>query len=54
LGICLQEYFYVKDIDEAIAITRENPEFKFEKTARIEVRPIKMIERTTNYEYPNR
>lgn len=47
-------YYHVlaKDIDEAIRIAKRNPEFEYGATARIEVRPIKMKEDTTNYIYP--
>ena len=40
------------NMDEAIAIAKRNPEFAFTKTARVEVRPIKMKEQSTNYVYP--
>jgi len=47
-------YYHIlaKDIDEAMAIAKENPEFEYGTTARIEVRPIKMKEETTGYVYP--
>jgi hypothetical protein len=47
-------YYHIlaKDVDEAIAIAKENPEFEFSTTARIEVRPIKMKEETTSFVYP--
>ncbi|HXC04127.1 MAG TPA: YciI family protein [Bacteroidia bacterium] len=47
-------YYHIlaKDMDEAVAIAKENPEFAFVKGAKIEVRPIKMMEQTTNYVYP--
>ena len=47
-------YYHIlaKDMDEAIAIAKGNPEFEYGKTARIEVRPIKMKEETTGYVYP--
>ena len=49
-------YYHIlaKDIDEAIAIAKENPEFKFSTNARIEVRPIKMKEESTQYVYPTK
>jgi hypothetical protein len=49
-------YYHVmaKDLDEAIAIARRNPEFAFIKGAKIEVRPIKMMEQSTNYTYPTK
>jgi hypothetical protein len=47
-------YYHIlaNDIDEAIEIAKDNPEFEYGKTARIEVRPIKMKEETTGYVYP--
>jgi hypothetical protein len=47
-------YYHIlaKDLDEAIAIAKGNPEFAYTTTARIEVRPIKMIEQSTSYVYP--
>jgi hypothetical protein len=39
-------YFLVvaKDLDDAIQIAKNNPEFESSSTARIEVRPIKILE----------
>ena len=47
-------YYHIlaKDINEAVAIAKRNPEFEYGTTARIEVRPIKMKEETTSYTYP--
>ena len=47
-------YYHIlaKDLDEAVAIAKGNPEFAFTTTARIEVRPIKMMEESTSYVYP--
>jgi len=47
-------YYHIlaKDLDDAVAIAKENPEFAFTTTARIEVRPIKTKEVTTSYVYP--
>ena len=47
-------YYHIraKDLDEAIAIAKGNPEFEYKKTARIEVRPIKAMEESTGYDYP--
>jgi hypothetical protein len=47
-------YYHVlaKDIDEAISLAKGNPEFEYGSTARIEVRPIKMIEESTGFVYP--
>jgi hypothetical protein len=47
-------YYHIlaKDIDDAIAIAKANPEFEFSATAKIEVRPIKMKEQTTGFVYP--
>jgi hypothetical protein len=48
-------YYHVraKDMDEAIAIAKRNPEFEYGTTARIEVRPIKIKEESSGYVYPN-
>jgi hypothetical protein len=47
-------YYHIlaKDLDQAIAIAQQNPEFAFNKGAKIEVRPIKMKEESTSYSYP--
>jgi hypothetical protein len=47
-------YYHVlaNDLDDAIAIAKGNPEFEYTSTARVEVRPIKMKEETTGFEYP--
>ena len=47
-------YYHIRaiDLNEAIAIAKENPEFVYTKTARIEVRPIKGKETSTGFEYP--
>ena len=38
-------------MDDAITVAKGNPEFEYGTTARIEVRPIKTKEVTTNYVY---
>jgi hypothetical protein len=47
-------YYHIlaKDLNEAIAVAKRNPEFEYGTTARIEVRPIKMEEESTGYTYP--
>ena len=47
-------YYHIlaKDLADAVAIAKENPEFAYTTTARIEVRPIKTKEITTSYVYP--
>lgn len=45
-------HILANDLDEAIAIAQRNPEFAFIKGAKIEVRPIKMAEQSTGFEYP--
>ncbi len=47
-------YYHIlaKDIDEAVAIAKGNPEFAFVGGAKIEVRPVKMVEESTAYVYP--
>jgi len=48
-------YYHIRarDLQDAIAIAKGNPEFTYTNTARIEVRPIKMKEDTTAYVYPS-
>jgi len=46
-------HLYANDIDEAIAIARNNPEFEYVPSASIEVRPIKTKEKETGFIYPN-
>ena len=47
-------YYHIlaKDMNEAIEIAKGNPEFEYGTSARIEVRPIKMKEESTNFLYP--
>ncbi len=47
-------YYHIlaKDMDEAVAIAKGNPEFEYSTTARVEVRLIKTKEATTGYVYP--
>ena len=48
-------YYHVRanNIDDAIAMAKDNPEFEYVPSASIEVRPIKMKEEQTNFVYPN-
>jgi hypothetical protein len=43
---------FANDLDEAVEIAKQNPEFEYSTTARIEVRPIKTEEKTTGFVYP--
>jgi hypothetical protein len=47
-------YYHIlaNDIDDAVAIPRNNPEFAFSGSASLEVRPIKTKESETDFEYP--
>jgi len=47
-------YYHIlaKDLNDAVAIAKGNPEFEYGTTARIEVRPIMMKEESTGYVYP--
>jgi hypothetical protein len=49
-------YYHIlaHDMEEAITIAKENPEFAYKKFARIEVRPIKMREESTGFVYPKK
>lgn len=48
-------YYHIiaNDIEDAISIAKQNPEFEFSTTAKIEVRPIKMNEEKTGFVYPS-
>jgi hypothetical protein len=45
-------HIFASDLEEAVEIAKQNPEFEFGTTARIEVRPIKTNEKTTGFVYP--
>ena len=47
-------YYHIlaNDIEEAIKIAKDNPEFKYVASASIEVRPIKTKEEETAFVYP--
>ncbi len=49
-------YYHIlaNDIDEAISIAKENPEFEFVPSASIEVRPVKTEEKETGFKYPSK
>jgi hypothetical protein len=47
-------YYHIvaDDLEQAISIAKDNPEFEYTRTARIELRPIKVKEEITAYVYP--
>jgi hypothetical protein len=47
-------YYHIlaNDIDEAINIAKDNPEFEYVPSASIEIRPIKTAEAKTGFVYP--
>ena len=47
-------YYHIlaTDLNDAVALAKDNPEFAFGATARIEIRPIKTKEARTNFVYP--
>jgi hypothetical protein len=47
-------YYHIlaEDINDAISIAKDNPEFKYVPSASIEVRPIKTKEKETAFVYP--
>ena len=53
-GEVIGGYYHIRanDLTEAISIARQNPEFEFNPQTRIEVRPVKMKEEKTGFEYP--
>jgi len=49
-------YYHIlaENLDEAISIAKQNPEFKYNPDTRIEVRPIEMKENSTGFVYPTK
>ena len=49
-------YYHIlaKDLDEAIKIAKDNPEFEYVPSASIEVRPVKTKETETGFVYPTK
>jgi hypothetical protein len=49
-------YYHIvaRDLVEAITIAKDNPEFDYSVTARIEVRPVKTTEERTGFVYPSK
>ena len=47
-------YYHIKaaNVEEAVEIAKQNPEFAFVSSASIEIRPIKTKEEQTNFVYP--
>jgi hypothetical protein len=47
-------YYHIRanNMEEAIEMAKDNPEFEFVPSASIEVRPIKMKEEATGFTYP--
>ena len=48
-------YYHIRarDMDDAVAIAKGNPEFEYGSTARIEIRPLKTKEESTDFVYPS-
>jgi hypothetical protein len=49
-------YYHInaENMDEAIEIAKQNPEFEYSPTARVEVRPVKVRENATGFVYPKK
>jgi len=45
-------HVFAYDMKDAISIAKGNPEFEYGSTARIEIRPVKTKEVSTNFVYP--
>ena len=47
-------YYHIlaKDLEQAIELAKGNPEFEYTPSASVEVRPLKMKEEKTGFEYP--
>ena len=54
-GEVIGGYYHIlaNDLDEAIEIAKDNPEFSFNEDTRIEIRPVKMEEPRTDFVYPS-
>jgi hypothetical protein len=51
---CYVGYYhvYAENLDEAMEVAQRNPEFKFKPSSSIEIRAIKMKEKSTGFKYP--
>jgi hypothetical protein len=49
-------YYHIRavNLEEAMSIARQNPEFQYVPSASIEVRPVKTREEETGFDYPGR
>jgi hypothetical protein len=49
-------YYHIRaaDMNEALLIAKENPEFEYVPTASVEIRPLKMTEEKTGFVYPSK
>ena len=47
-------YYHIRavDLDDAIVLAKQNPEFMYRSSAKIEIHSIKTEEKTTGYVYP--
>lgn len=47
-------YYHIRatNLDEAVGIAKGNPEFEYDASAKVEIRPIKTEEEATGYVYP--
>jgi hypothetical protein len=54
-GEVIGGYYHIlaNDLDEAVEIAKENPEFSYNKDTRIEIRPVKNSESRTDFVYPS-
>ena len=54
-GEVIGGYYHIlaENLEEAIQIAKDNPEFQYNEGTRIEVRPLKMKEESTGYKYPS-
>lgn len=48
-------YYHIRadSLEAAIAVAKRNPEFEYSPTARVEVRPLKISEPETGFDYPS-
>jgi hypothetical protein len=54
-GEVIGGYYHIlaHDLEEATEIAKANPEFTYNEGTRIEIRPVKMKEEETGFEYPS-
>ena len=47
-------HLLVKDLEEAVALVKENPEFEYGSNVTIEIRPVKTVEESVGFVFPGK